>query len=227
MTRPILPFAVLAWNCKVGRRKSFDTELDRLPPHSIYAFNEAVGRGREAQLADWARERKLRRIESSGGVMLYVGPRVVDVGSGVEHVNARWLGPKGKRFNTRPIIWAMLRVDNRPLYVVVQHAPWNPVKNGVAWRAYQKRLRRMGTWFPSVDMLLIGDANQSWAKRVAWAIRGTANKIRGRYVPTGAAVDYAVFRPGDPGEFLVKGALGARLGSDHKYTSYRLISKER
>lgn len=223
--RPLLPVAVLAWNVRVGRRKGFSAELRRLPWASVYAFNEADGHW--SDLADWAKERDLRRVEASGGVALYVGKRVQIEGSGVKHVNARWFGPKGKRFNTRPIVWALLRVDGRPLFVVVQHAPWNPVKNAVAWKAYQQQLRRMGTWFPSVDMLLIGDANQSWAKRVAWAIRGTANKIRGRYVPTGASVDYGIFRPGKNGWATVRGALGVRHGSDHAYTMYRLVNKER
>ena len=221
--RPVVPAVALAWNCKVGRRKSFPAELDSLPLASVAAFNEADGHW--ADLADWAKERGMRRVAADGGVGLYVGKRVEVVEFRVEHVEARWRGPKGKLFVSRPIIWALLRIDGRALFVVVQHAPWNPIKNAVAWRAYQAKLRQVGTWFPFADMLLVGDANQSWAKRTAWSIRATVRKFRGRQVTTGASVDYAAFRPGENGQWRVRGVLGKRLGSDHPYTAYRLINR--
>lgn len=223
MVRPLLPANVVAWNCKVGRRKSFRSELDRLPAASVYAFNEADGH--YADLADWAEDKGLRRLEASGGIALFVGQRVEVIASGVDVVKARWVGPKGKRFRSRPIVWGLLKIDDRGLYLEVQHAPWNPVKNSRAWRAYQQRLRDLGEWFPSVDLLIVGDTNQSWAKRVAWAIRGTANKIRGRYVPTGSSIDFGIFRPGKKPLWDVKGIEGAELGSDHAYVTYRLTPR--
>ncbi|QSR25513.1 hypothetical protein CFH99_07735 [Nocardioides aromaticivorans] len=223
MSRPVLPASVLAWNCKVGRRKGFRTELDRLPRVSVYVFNEADGHW--ADLADWATDRGLTRVAADGGVGIYVSKRVEVVSFRVETVTARWRGPKGKLFRERPIIWALLRIDGRALFVVAQHAPWNPVRNAVAWRAYQKKLRQVGTWFPFADMLLVGDANMSWAKRAAWSVRSTVRRIRGRVVTTGASVDYAAFRPGTSPQWTVRGSLGVRLGSDHPFTQYRLVNR--
>lgn len=214
---------VVAWNCKVGRRKSFRSELDRLPTAVVYAFNEADGH--YDVLADWAEDESLRRVQASGGVALYVSRRVEVIASGVDTVRARWVGPKGKVFRSRPIVWALLKVDGRGLYLEVQHGPWNPVKNAAAWRAYQQRLRALGAWFPSVDLLIVGDPNMSWAKRVAWAIRGTANKIRARYVPTGAVIDFGIFRPGNKPQWDVKGIEGDEMGSDHPFVLYRLTPK--
>lgn len=219
----MLPASVLAWNCKVGRRKGFRAELDRLPRVSVYVFNEADGHW--GDLADWAAERDLRRAQASGGVAIYVSKRAKVVESRVEIVAARWRGPKGKLFRERPIVWALVKIDGRALFVVAQHAPWNPVRNAVAWRAYQLKLRQIGTWFPYADMLLVGDANMSWEKRAAWSVRSTVRRFRGRYVPTGAPIDYAAFRPGTSGQWTVRGSLGVRLGSDHPFTLYRLANR--
>lgn len=219
---------VVAWNLKVGRRVTFPNELASLPHASVYAFNECGGHWDD--LDRWSNDAGLAIITSVGDVgsnsaLFLSAKRVEIVNGGVEIVDVEFRGPKGKRIPGRSIVWALVRVDDVPLFLVLDHGPWNPVLNFRAWRAYQQRLRRMGTWFPSVDMLLVGDHNQSHATRAAWAIRGTANAIRARLVPGGGSVDFAIHRPGRFKRWAVTTIKGARMFSDHAYYLYRLVSR--
>lgn len=220
--------AVVAWNPKVGHRRTFRNELASLPPASAYAFNECGGHWDD--LDHWARRQGSTVLTGTGDIgsnsALILGPDVKVIRWGVEIVDVPWRGPKGKRIEGRSIVWALVEIDGVPLFLVVDHGPWNPVLNWRAWRAYQQRLRRMGTWFPSVDLLLVGDHNQPWSTRIAWAIRGTANKIRARYIASGSPLDYGIFRSGTKPRWLrVTARKGVRLFSDHAYIVYRLVTR--
>lgn len=220
MPRPAITPRVVGWNCKVGRRRNFRDELDELPVADVYAFNEADGH--YGDLRRWAGSRDLHEVHSVGGIAVYISRRTKLIASRVELVKSRWHGPKGKLFRDRPIAWVLVEILGLPLFVPVQHGPWNPVRNAVAWAAYQRKLAQVGTWYPYADMLLVGDGNQRWSARALVSIRRTAARFRGRYVPTGAALDYGVFRSGTTQRWKVTGAKGPRLGSDHPVTTYTL-----
>lgn len=224
MTRPVIaPELILAWNCKVGRRRSFRAELDRLPDAAIYAFNEADGH--YGDLADWAASRNLRRVHAVGGIAVFLAPGVRLIASRVELVEAKWRGPKGKLFRSRPIAWVLVEINGCPLFVPVQHAPWNPIKNAIAWKAYQAKLAQVLTWYPYADALLVGDTNQRWITRAVVSLRRTAARVRGRLVATGAPLDYGVFRPGTTQRWTVVGRRGSRLRSDHHVVTFDLTPR--
>lgn len=226
---------VVAWNLNNGDRPSFPNELASLPEAVAYAFSETAGHNND--LDRWAKRKGLRCITGVGdigsNVQLYLdADRVSLVPTddpdhyGVEIVHVTWRGPKGKPIAGRSFVWALVEVDGVPLLLVAVHGPWNPVKNFRAWRAYWRAVRRLARHFPSVDMLLVGDLNQSFAKRVAWSIRRTAWRLRARVVPTALPVDYGLFRPRRRSRWTVTARKGARMLSDHAYVLYRLVKRE-
>lgn len=225
---------VVAWNLGNGDRATFPNELASLPEAVAYAFNELAGH--LVDLDRWADRRHLLAVVNPALVdgtrdvvrntQLYVDPAHVKIlRYGVEVVEVPWRGPKGKRIAGRSIVWAHVEIDGVKIVLVAVHAPWGPLVNRKAWRAYQETLRRIGGWFPSDDMLILGDQNQSWAARTAFAIRGTANVIRARLVPGGGTVDFGLFRPGRVRRWSVSARKGLRLFSDHAYIVYRLVAR--
>lgn len=219
---------VVAWNLNNGDRPTFPNELASLPEAVAYAFNETAGHN--GDLDRWAKRLNLRCVTGTGdagsNVQLYLDrDRVVVERWGVEIVDVPWRGPKGKRIAARAIVWALVQVDGIPLLLVAVHGQWNPVRNLRAWRAYQRTLRRVVRRWTHVDVLVIGDHNQSFAKRIAWSVRRTAWRVGARVIPTGLPVDYGLLRPGRVRRWAVTARKGARMLSDHRYVVYRLVKR--
>ncbi len=215
---------VVVWNAKVGDRPGFLNELNALGRPAVIGLLEAPGHKADVML--WADKHSYDVRRPALDSLLLVRDDVEVLATGTITVTTPWRGPKGKRIAGRVFPWAKVIVDGRVLVVLLVHMPWNPVRNARAWVACSRAIRKFAIDNPGTDMLIAGDLNQRASVRSPYSIRGTANKIGGRIVGTGALVDYAIFRPGirpagtTTRPATVSGRKGARMGSDHPVVAY-------
>lgn len=222
---------VVSWNCKVGSRAHFDAELDALDGKTVIGLMETGGH--RSDITAWAREHGYSIFSGTGETgassQLLVKHRSQVSAHGVVTIKTPWRGPKGKRINGRAFPWAKLVLDGRPTLVILVHMPWGPTKpaNVRAWVMCSRVLRRLARINPGWDVLIVGDLNQSASSRLPYSILGTANKIGGRIVTTGAPLDYGIYRPAKSARLaarpvVVRGRRGERMGSDHPVICYSI-----
>lgn len=222
---------VVAWNCKVGSRPHFDAELETLAGRRVIGLMETGGH--RDDIRKFAIKHGYSIVSGSGDTgassQLLVKHRSGVVASGVVTIGTPWRGPKGKRIDGRAFPWVKLDVDGRKTLVILVHMPWGPTKpsNVRAWVACSRVLRRLAKINPGWDVLIVGDLNQPASSRLPYSILGTANKIGGRIVSTGAPLDYAIYRrsttPRPSGRPVVaRGRKGSKLGSDHPVVTYSI-----
>lgn len=215
---------VVAWNVKVGDRDDFLAELRALGTPPVIGLMETPGH--RDDIRTWARRSGYVVHSDTWDSILLVRNDVELVERGALVVRTRWRGPKGKRIDGRVFPWVRIKLDGRVLDVLLVHMPWNPVRNWRAWIACTRAVRRFARNHPGADLLVVGDLNQRASARGPGSIYATSKAIRGRIIPTGALLDYAIYRPASPaGRFrpaAVSGRKGARMGSDHPVAAYNL-----
>lgn len=220
---------VVAWNMKVGRREGVPAALAALGDPIVLGLMETAGH--RGDIARHAASHGYSIVTGSGDVgassQLLVKHGSGVVSTGVVTVPTVWRGPKGRRIGGRAFPWVKLHINGRPTLVILAHMPWNPVRNPRAWIACTKTLRRLVTINPAWDVLIVGDLNQGARVRLPWSILGTANKVGGRIVATGAGLDYGIFRRATTGRWRPRpiattGKRGPAHGSDHPSITYRI-----
>lgn len=231
-TYPKAPIgSVVSWNCKVGNRANFKAELDTFLGKAVIGLMETGGHRND--INHWAKEHGYSVFSGVGEIgassQLLVKHRSNVIDHGVVTIKTPWRGPKGKWIRGRAFPWVKMVIDGQKTLLILAHMPWSPTKptNIRAWVTCSRVLRRLAAINPDWNVLIMGDLNQPATSRLPYSILGTANKIEGRIVPTGAPLDYAIFRrstsPRPPGRpLLAHGRKGTRLGSDHHVVTYSI-----
>lgn len=217
---------VRAWNCKVGARPSFVTELRGLGAPHVLALLETGGHRRH--IKQWAVGHGYRIVSGSGieGASTQLLTSAPVIASGVIRFTTRWVGPKGRPHAGRAFPWAKVEADGRHTIVVAVHMPWNRRRNRRAWRRAFHEIRQFTNAHPGADLLIVGDLNIAASKRGPGSMRALARRIGGTVVTTGATVDYGIYRParrpldGPQRPVVVTGTKGRRLNSDHPIVTY-------
>lgn len=219
---------VVAWNVKVGDRRSFLDEMRALGTPPVIGLMETPGH--KVDIRTWARRAGYVVHRTALDSQLLVRNDVELIGRGTITVTTPWRGPKGKRIAGRVFPWVRVRVDGVDLVVLLVHMPWNPIRNARAWIACARAVRRFAAEHPGINLLVVGDLNQRANVRRPYSMRGTANKIGGQIIATGALLDYAIYRPARSDAKVtrprgVSGRKGARMGSDHPVVAYNITQK--
>ena len=223
---PPLPDGPIAqWNCKVGDRASFPYALARFRGKAIVALQETGGH--RGDIRAWARRYGYRIItggdESS---MLLIHDSVEVRHSGVLTSPVKWYGPKGKAIEGRSFPWARVVLDGRDQDFVVVHMPWgwNRVRNFRAWVSCSSMIRNFGLNHPVPPQWYLGDFNQPGYIDRLWSILRTARRIKAVVIPTGASVDYLLYRPACNDAPPINKPVGhkgtSRMGGDHYPVTY-------
>lgn len=189
----------VAWNMHVGARRGVREALDALAASGARLIGLMECFGHWPVIRAWAKEHGWSIVTGEGdpgaGSAFLVRHGSGHTAGGTITIPGRWIGPKGKIINGRVLVWEKAIVDGRPTLSVLKHQVWNPKLNFVMKVRIERKVRRLATENASWDFFLHQDANESASARTPYSPLGTANKIGGRIIPTGAPVDLVTFRP--------------------------------
>lgn len=218
---------VVAWNAKVGDRTLFPAQLrDVAKGSQITGLMEVAG-----HLTDIKAYAKTNKYTVFGTECCILFRNDTDVlRRGIFRTSERWVGPKGRVRRGREIPWIKVRYKGRATLILLVHDVWNPKLNRAAHKGITKLVRGVVAANPNFDVLIMGDLNMKSTDTSAWSWNTTADVIGGKIIKTGAAYDWAIFRPAiKPSAVTAKhpvpkptGKAGSKHGSDHPAVDYEV-----
>lgn len=225
--RPFPRATRVAWNMKVGRRAGVEAALDALAESGARLIGLMECLGHWPVIRAWAADNGWSIVTGEGdpgsSSAYLVRHNSGHVDGGTITIPTWWRGPKRKRIRGRTIVWEKSVEAGRPTLDVLVHGVWNPVLNALANRRIHLEIRRLAAINPGWDLYVRGDLNARADSRRPFSPLGTANKIGGRIIATGASVDLVIWRPAvKPGPGVVRlrvpdpvAVKGEKYGSDH------------